>query len=216
MTCLIFSLDDSLAALCKSRNSFIPAKQPFSRSVLRQRKVTINDFFTLLLCLCSPLLPSVTTLDEEPWTDNPEIYNVTGLQSLLSHELILMAALNPFIRTFYYSASQALSDFQWSCENIKRQSKLTLSSQIIISSLWLSSNFLTLKFSLKRDLRTTHHHWRIKALLGTCWLEFPAAAHKASVFPPWYYNTLLLCLVPTPLTGSQFTCCKNPPKVRRY
>ena len=37
------------------------AKQPFSRSVLSQRKVTINDFFTLQ-SVSSPLLPSVTTL----------------------------------------------------------------------------------------------------------------------------------------------------------
>ena len=115
------------------------AKQPFSRSVLSQRKVTINDFFTLQSVsglLSPPSFCDNPWLDDEgPSADNPEIYNVTELQTLQSHELILMAALNPFIRTFYYSASQALSDFQWSCENIKRQSKLTLSSQIIISSL---------------------------------------------------------------------------------
>ena len=116
MTCLIFSLDDSLAAPCKSRNSFIPAKQPFSRSVLSQRKVTINDFFTLQSVsglLSPPSFCDNPWLDDEgPSADNPEIYNVTELQTLQSHELILMAALNPFIRTFYYSASQALSDFQ--------------------------------------------------------------------------------------------------------
>ena len=60
------------------------AKQPFSRSVLSQRKVTINDFFTLqsVSALLSP--PSFC---DNPWlgwwgfprADNQKIYNVTEL-----------------------------------------------------------------------------------------------------------------------------------------
>ena len=160
----------------QSRNSFIPAKQPFSRSVLSQRKVTINDFFTLHGCLLvSPLLPSVTTLGWKmrvPGADNQEIYNVTEQLEFTVTRVNFDGSFKPLHSDVYYSASQDLSDFQWrSFENIKRQSKLTLSSQIIISSLGLSSNFLTLKFSLSalfRDLRTTHHHfitWRHRHLL---------------------------------------------------
>ena len=80
----------------------------------------------------------------------------------------------------------------------------------------LSSNFLTLKFSLlSREI------WEQLNIIGsshsyTHLLTWVSCCPNKAVFPPWYYNTLLLRLVPTPLTGSQFTCCKNPPKVRRY
>ena len=76
----------------------------------------------------------------------------------------------------------------------------------------LSSNFLTLKFSyFSREI------WEQLTIIGSSHLlTWVSCCPYKAVFPLWYYNTLLLRLVPTPLTGSQFTCCKNPPKVRRY
>lgn len=124
-----------------------------------------------------------------PGADNPRFTMWQSCLSLLSHELNLMAALKPFIRTsnFIFLSSVRFSDFQWwSFENIKRQSKLILSSQIIISSLGLSSNFLTLVFT--RHFSTeiweqfTNHFPESPVKTSARWLEFPASLYKL-VFP---------------------------------
>ena len=124
-----------------------------------------------------------------PWSWQSKIYNVTELLEFTVTRVKFDGGFKTLHSNFkfYFLSSVRFSDFQWwSFENIKRQSKLILSSQIIISSLGLSSNFLTLVFT--RHFSTeiweqfTNHFPESPVKTSARWLEFPASLYKL-VFP---------------------------------
>ena len=179
----------------------------------------------------SPLL-SPPSFCDNPWlgwwgfprADNQKIYNVTELLEFTVLRVNFDGSFKPLHSDKFtilpVSLQEDLSDFQWSFENIKRQSKLTLSSQIIISSLRLSSNFLTLKFSLhtfqNRDfenwkLNIFSFTWRHKHLLTG--VSCVSLLHKA-VFPPAHdIITHSSCvLFPRPSQALSSHVVKIPPK----